>query len=150
MRHAMVDHRPTLLAIDDEPGMLALVERFARGLAFNVVCHHGGRGALEHIPQVHPDIVIVDLQMPDMSGMDVLRAIRQLDPECAVVLMTGHASVESAIDAVKLGALDYLTKPLDFERLRALLFGVQKRIDRREKLLKLDLDVARQFVFHGL
>jgi DNA-binding NtrC family response regulator len=142
--------RPTLLAIDDEPGMLALVERFARGLDFNVVCHHGGRGALEHIPQVHPDVVIVDLQMPEISGLDVLRSIRRIDPDCAVILMTAHASVDSAIEAVKLGALDYLTKPLDFDRLRDLLTTVEKGIERREALLQIDADVARQFEFQGM
>ena len=146
----MIEPRPTLLVIDDEPGMLALVERFARDTDFNVICHHGGRGALDQIPQVHPDVVLVDLQMPELTGLDVLRAIRRLKPECAVVLMTAHASVESAIEAVKLGALDYLTKPLDFARLRTLLFGVQKGIERRERLLKLDADVARQFVFQGM
>jgi DNA-binding NtrC family response regulator len=141
---------PTLFAIDDEPGMLALVERFASGLDFNVVCHPGGRGALDHIPEVRPDVVIVDLQMPDMNGLEVLRAIRQLDPECAVVLMTAHASVDSAIEAVKLGALDYLTKPLDLPRLNDLLLTVRKGIERREKLLKLDADVASQFEFQGM
>ena len=142
--------RPTLLAIDDEPGMLALVERFARGLHFNVICHHGGKSALEHIPQVHPDVVIVDLQMPEVGGIEVLRTIRATDPGCAVILMTAHASVESAIEAVKLGALDYLTKPLDFDRLRDLLTTVRKGIERRETLLEVDAKVARQFEFQGM
>ncbi len=65
--------------------------------------------------------MIVDLQMPEINGLDVLRTIRELDPDCAVVLMTAHASVDTAIEAVKLGALDYLTKPIDFDRLRDLL-----------------------------
>ncbi len=146
----MSEVHPTLLVIDDEPGMLALVERFAHGLGFNVVCHHGGRGALDHIPEARPDVVIVDLQMPEMSGIEVLRAIRQLDPECAVILMTAHASVESAIEAVKLGALDYLTKPLDFERLKDLLTTVRKGIERRERLLTIDADVAKQFEFQAM
>lgn len=141
---------PTLFAIDDEPGMLALVERFARSLHFNVVCHSGGRGALDHVSQAHPDVVLVDLQMPEINGLDVLRRIREIDPACAVVLMTAYASVDSAIEAVRLGALDYLTKPLDFERLRDLLTTVQKGIERRETLLQIDADVARQFEFHGM
>lgn len=145
-----IARRPTLLAIDDEPGILALVERFARGMEFNVVCHGGGPGALDHVSQVHPDVVIVDLQMPEVSGLDVLRAIRNIDPACAVILMTGYASVDSAMEAVRLGALDYLTKPIDLERLRDLLTTVQKGIERRETLLRIDADVARQFEFHGM
>src|SRR3972149_5027114 len=90
--------KPVLLAVDDEPGMLALVERFA-----------GPAGAL------------VDLRMPEVGGLEVLRAIRSAQPQCQVILMTAHAEVDSAIEAVKLGALDYLTKPLDFARLRQLL-----------------------------
>ncbi len=140
---------PTLLAIDDEPGILALVERFARTLQFNVVCHDGASGVLAEIDELRPDVVLVDLQMPEINGLEVLRAIRDVDPECAVVLMTAHASVDTAIEAVKLGALDYLTKPLDFDRLRGLLTTVLKGIERREALLEIDADVARRFEFHG-
>jgi DNA-binding NtrC family response regulator len=144
------ENRATLLVIDDEPGMLALVERFASRLNFTVVSHSGGASALAHISQVHPDVVIVDLQMPEINGLEVLRSIRDVDPACAVILMTGHASVDSAIEAVRLGALDYLTKPLDLDRLRDLLITAQKRIERRETLLQIDADVARQFEFHGM
>ena len=140
---------PSLLVIDDEPGILALVERFARGLKFNVACHNGAAGVLDRIDELRPDIVLVDLQMPEINGLEVLRAIRDIDRECAVVLMTAHASVDTAIEAVKLGALDYLTKPLDFERLKDLLVTVQQGIERREKLQEIDADVARRFEFHG-
>lgn len=140
---------PTLLAIDDEPGILAVVERFARSMDFNVVCHNGAGDVLAKIDELRPDVVLVDLQMPEMNGLEVLRAIRDVDSDCAVVLMTAHASVETAIEAVKLGALDYLTKPIDFERLRDLLTTVVKGIERRETLLQMDADVARRFEFHG-
>ena len=141
---------PTLLVIDDEPGMLTLIERFARGLSFNVVCHNGAGGVLGRIEEIHPDVVVVDLQMPEINGLEVLRAIREVDPDCAVVLMTAHASVDSAIEAVKLGALDYLTKPIDFERLRDLLTTVLQNIERRETLLQMDADAAQRFEFHGM
>src|SRR5688572_32870808 len=117
--------------------MLALVERFARGLSFEVICHEGAAGALKQIAEVRPDVVLVDLRLPDMDGLAVLRAIREIDPSAAVVLMTGHASVDSAIEAVRLGALDYLTKPLDLERLRELLTTARKGIERRETLLQI-------------
>lgn len=146
----MTDNRPTLLAIDDEPGMLALVERFAGGLNFKVVCHTEGPRALAQVAELRPDAVLVDLQMPELNGLEVLRGIREIDPACAIILMTGHASVDSAIEAVRLGALDYLTKPLDLDRLRDLLTTVEKGIERRETLLKIDADVAQQFEFHGM
>jgi len=139
-----------LLVIDDEPGQLALVERFAHPLGFEVTVHTGGREALRCFPHVKPDVVLVDLGMPELSGIDVLRAIRAADSECQVILMTGNPTVDTAIEAVKSGALDYLGKPLDFERLRELLATVRERIDRREQLLALDADVAEAFEFHGM
>ena len=69
--------------------------------------------AVARIVDVAPDVALVDLRMPAMGGLDVLRAIRAARPQCQVILMTAHAAVDSAIEAVKLGALDYLSKPLD-------------------------------------
>jgi DNA-binding NtrC family response regulator len=146
----MTDAKPTLLVIDDEPGMLALVDRFATGLRFSVVSHTGGRRALALVSEVRPDVVLVDLRLPEIDGLEMLRGIREIDPTCAVVLMTGHASVDSAIEAVRIGALDYLTKPLDLDRLRELLVTVRKSIERRETLLQIDADVAKKFEFHGM
>ena len=82
---------------------------------------------------------MVDLRMPDVGGLDVLRAIREIDPQCQAVLMTGYASVDTAVEAIKLGAMDYLSKPLDFGRLEQLLTDVrdetraapQRALDRR-------------------
>jgi DNA-binding NtrC family response regulator len=140
----------TLLVIDDEPAMLKLVERFAEPLGMTVVSHGGGRSALAHVAHVKPDIVLVDLQMPEVSGLDVLRAIRESHPDCAVILMTGHASVDTAVEAVRLGALDYLQKPLPLDRLRELLQSVQKNLRHRQTLLEIDADVAKQVEFHGM
>ena len=75
------------------------------------------------------DLAMVDLRMPDVGGLDVLRAIRDIDPHCQAVLMTGYASVDTAVEAIKLGAIDYLSKPLDFARLEQLL-GERPRRDR--------------------
>jgi DNA-binding NtrC family response regulator len=141
---------PTLLAIDDEPGVLALLERCATELGFNVISAGSGRGGLERIARDRPDVALVDVQMPDVNGLDVLRAIREIDPVCSVVLTTGKAGVHTAIEAVRLGALDYLTKPLDMDRLRELLTTAQKSVERRQTLLNFDADVARRFEFHGM
>jgi two-component system, NtrC family, response regulator HydG len=139
-----------LLVVDDDPTVLVIIERFATELGFDVVSRGGGREALAALEAVKPDAALVDLQMPEMGGIDVLRAIRAADPDCQVVLMTGNATVETAIEAVKAGALDYLAKPLDFERLRELLLGVRDSISRRERFLQVDADAAKQFEFHGM
>jgi len=147
----MTDHwRPTLLVVDDEPGMLALAGRLARDAGFDVVTHANGREALQQLTAINADAALVDLQMPEIGGLDVLRAIRSAQPGCQVILMTAHASVETAIEAVKLGALDYLTKPFDLERLQGLFTTVRKGRERREALLQVESDVGKQFEFHGM
>jgi len=141
---------PRLLVVDDEPDVVTVVERFGRQLGFEATTRLGGADALAFIPEFRPDVVIVDLQMPDVGGLDVLRAIREANPECQVVLMTGNPTLDTAIEAVKGGALDYVTKPLDFERLRGLLTTVREGIHRRERLLTVEADVAGRFEFHGM
>ena len=115
-----------------------------------MIFRSNGEDALASLATVKPDAALVDLQMPGIGGIDVLRAVRAADPDCQVILMTGNATVDTAIEAVKAGALDYLTKPFDFERLRGLLVMVREGIRRRERLLEVDADVARQFEFQGM
>jgi DNA-binding NtrC family response regulator len=139
-----------LLVVDDDPGILGIVERFTRQLGMEVVFRTSGREALDCLAEVQPDVALIDLQMPGVGGIDVLRAIRAADPRCQAILMTGNASLDTAIEAVKAGALDYLTKPFDMARLQGLLVSVREGIRRRERLLAVDADVARQFEFHGM
>jgi two-component system response regulator HydG len=142
--------RPRLLVVDDDPGILPIVERFARQLGFDVRYHSSGREALDKLAEVRPDVAMVDLQMPELGGIDVLKAVRAADPDCQVILMTGNASVDTAIEAVKAGALDYLSKPFDFDRLEELLVGVRDGISQRETLLNADADVASRFEFQHM
>ena len=106
---------PRLLVVDDEAIVIPIVERFGRQLGFDVSACSDGREALTRLSTVKPHAVVLDLGLPGMDGIEVLRAIRSADPDCQVILMTGAPAVESAIEAMKLGALDYLGKPLDFD-----------------------------------
>src|SRR5688500_12653481 len=92
-----------LLVVDDEPGMLSLVKRFAEPAGFEVCTNANARDAIATIAECAPDVAVVDLRMTDVGGLDVLRAIREAQPGCQVILMTEHAEVESDIEAVKLG-----------------------------------------------
>lgn len=76
----MADTRPTLLVVDDEPGIIAMVERFARIQGFDVIAHAGGRQLVAELPTMNCDVALVDLRMPEVSGLDVLRAIRDAIP----------------------------------------------------------------------
>jgi DNA-binding NtrC family response regulator len=146
----MTGQRPTLVVVDDEQGILDVVSRFARRAGFDVVTCSGGRDAIALMQTRRADLVMVDLRMPDVGGLDVLRAIRETDATCQAVLMTGFSSVDTAVEAIKLGATDYLSKPLDFGRLEHLLTSVAEEIERRRSLLTLESDVARRLEFCGM
>jgi DNA-binding response OmpR family regulator len=141
---------PTLLVIDDDPDVLAVVDRFASELGFTVIQETNGQAALRSLPITKPDGAIIDVDLADIDGLSMLREIKAADPTSQVILMTNAATVDSAIEAIKAGALDYITKPFDIDRLRELLITVRKSMERRETLLRIDADVARQFEFYGL
>ena len=141
---------PVLFVIDDEPGMLSLIERAVASTGYRTVLHQNPAEALAMLAHERADAALVDLRMPQLGGLDVLRAIRQVQPACGVILMTGHASVESAIEAVKLGALDYLTKPLDFQRLRQLLADARDDAARRAELFSSESATARRLELCGM
>jgi two-component system response regulator HydG len=146
----MTAQRPSLMVVDDEAGILDVVSRFARRAGFDVITCAGGREAISQLQTRSADLVMVDLRMPDVGGLDVLRAIRETDPHCQAVLMTGYATVDTAVEAIKLGAMDYLSKPIDFGRLEHLLTGVRDEIERRRSLLTMESDVAQRLQFCGM
>ncbi|MEO7273880.1 MAG: sigma-54 dependent transcriptional regulator, partial [Vicinamibacterales bacterium] len=145
-----VSSTPRLLLVDDEPQVMAILERFTRGLGFEVETSTDSRDAVARIAGFRPHAVVLDVGMPDVDGFQVLRRIQTIDPECLVVFITGRPTVDSAIEAIKLGALDYLSKPIDWARFEAALTTVRERMRRRERLLRADADIARQVEFHGM
>ncbi len=146
----MTAQRPSLIVVDDEPGVLEVVARFGRRAGFDVTVCSGGLQAIAQLETRRADIVMVDLRMPDIGGLDVIRAIRAIDASCQAVLMTGYATVDTAVEAIKLGAMDYLSKPLDFARLDQLLASVRDDIERRRSLLAMESDLARHLEFCGM
>jgi two-component system response regulator HydG len=141
---------PVLLVVDDEPGVVAMIERFARERGFQVIAHTNGREALAHLPVLRSDVALVDLRLPDVGGLEILSAMRDADDACQVILMTGRATVDSAIQAVKLGAVDYLSKPFDLGRLDSVLGSVRRGLEHRRQLLAADIELATRFEFCGL
>lgn len=141
---------PTLLIVDDDARILDVVSRFARKAGFEVTPCPGGQQALDYLSSSRADVAIVDLRMPGVGGIEVLRAIRAADPDCQIILMSGEATIDSAVEAVKLGATDYLTKPFDFSRLKALLESVKEEAARRRRLLAAEREVAKNIEFCGM
>ncbi len=103
---------PIILVVDDEPAILGLVKDILRPAGYMVNTAANGKEALEAL-QAHPyDLVITDMIMPQMGGMELVQYLRLHHPETLVIVFTGFASYQDAVDAVKLGAFDYLPKPL--------------------------------------
>jgi DNA-binding NtrC family response regulator len=142
--------RPLLLVVDDDRPVLRIVERIAAKNGFDVVTCGSGTEAMQALMRKPADLAMLDLRMPDVNGLDLLRQIRAAVPSCEVILMTAHAAVDSAVEAIKLGARDYLTKPFDFDRLKQLLTEIREELERRAQVAALESQVARQLEFCGM
>jgi DNA-binding NtrC family response regulator len=147
---ATLSNRPVVLLVDDEPGILDVLARFAQRAGFDVITCSGGRQAIEYLSVHRVDVAMIDLRMPEVGGLEVLRAIREADSRCQAILMTGFATIDTAVEAIKLGAMDYLNKPLDFARVEQLLTSVREELDRRKRLMAIESDVARRLEFCGM
>jgi len=113
--------KPLLLLIDDELGLVESLTVLLEEEGFEVVSELSGEGGVSKFKKVMPDIVLSDVRMPKTSGIEVLEEIRRTDPEVPVVLMTAQASLQSAIQAVNLGATHYVQKPFQNDELVAIL-----------------------------
>jgi two-component system nitrogen regulation response regulator GlnG len=111
----------TLLVIDDEQSVRYSFRRVFEGDGVEVLTARTGAEGLDLLRQHSPDVVVLDLQLPDRSGLDVFQDIRALDPKRPVIFITAHGTTETAIEAMKGGAFDYLVKPVDLDRLSGLL-----------------------------
>lgn len=112
---------PKILIIDDEEHMCWALERAMKQEGYQVLTTTRGRHGLELIRDEAPSLVILDLKMPEMDGMEVLKQAKQLIPKLPVIMLTAHGSIETAIEAMKIGASDYLAKPFDLDELKMVI-----------------------------
>ncbi len=119
----------SVMLVDDEAQMRWVLQCILLDTGFEVSEADSGKTFREAMLKPPPDLVLLDLKLPDVSGLDLLKLIRQEWPHTEVIMLTGHASIESALEAVKLGAYDYLQKPLDYKR---LLATVNLALERRQ------------------
>ena len=117
----MSDQRPSVLVVDDEAAILDTLRILLRNEGFEPHVAHGGRKALEQLPELRPDIVLTDIRMPNVTGVEVLSAARESDPDTPVILMTAQATLQSAMQAVNAGAFYYIQKPFRNDELIAIV-----------------------------
>src|SRR6185295_12475670 len=113
----MTDPTPRLaLIVDDEPGILTTLSGILADRGYGTLCAATGNEAIDLYRRHRPDVVFLDIWLPDRDGLETLQALRADDPAAAVVMMSGHGTTATAVKAIKMGAYDYLEKPLSLRR----------------------------------
>jgi DNA-binding NtrC family response regulator len=140
-----VSHAPEidLLFVDDDEEFRAVAAQHFRKRGFSVQDARGGEAALGMARQKHFDVAVVDMRMPGMSGMELLEKLKVAEPECEVIILTGEGTIETAVQAMKLGALDYLTKPFSLAELEEIALKAYERRQLRKENLQLKEVLAR-------
>jgi two-component system response regulator AtoC len=129
----------TVLIVDDERTLARAVKAFLGEAGYEAEVAGDAEKAMELLQTLRPDVVFADVRLPGMSGIDLLRRIREFDPAIPVIIMTAYGTIEGAVEAVKLGAFDYMKKPVDLEELKLLADRA-----RETALLKQELSYYRR------
>jgi two-component system, NtrC family, response regulator PilR len=120
-----------ILIIDDEPAMVEVISNLCRDRGHQAFPFSSSESALDALPRIDPQLVIVDVKMEKVGGFDVLRECRERFPNTAVIMITAYASVETAVEAMKMGAYDYITKPFKVDELQLC---IQRALDYQATL----------------
>src|SRR5215213_5710867 len=129
-----------LLIVDDEQGMRQLLSIVFGREGYSVRVAENGRRGLELLREEPADLIVSDVKMPDMGGIELLRAARELLPEVAVVMMTAFATVDTAREAFKLGADDFITKPFDIDELKLIVAKALERLTLKKEVETLKIE----------
>jgi DNA-binding response OmpR family regulator len=111
-----------VLIVDDEPDAVELLREFLTAKGYEVLAASDGEEALHKVKEDRPHLILLDVRMPKMNGLEVLKQVREIDHEVGVIMVTAVNEEETGRQALKLGAFDYITKPLDFQYLERSLW----------------------------
>jgi two-component system, sensor histidine kinase and response regulator len=128
-----MNNLPRILIIDDEEVILDSCKRILKNSAYRIATATNGNLGLDLVKEFQPDLIFVDLKMPGISGIEVIEKIRDTNPTIVVIVITGFATVSSAVEAMKNGAYDFLPKPFTPDELRLI---TQRGIDKRNLILE--------------
>jgi len=147
----------SLLIIDDDKSIVYFLSEALKRENYRLSLAHGGKEALRFLTEQQFDLVVTDLQMPEVNGLDVLTAVKESSPGTEVLILTAYGSIKSAVRAMKMGAYEYLSKPVDVEELRLKVAQAlehrsmklkieqqQKEIDEHHEMIQRDLKLAEQ------
>lgn len=139
-----------IMVIDDEPEICNILKEFLEGLGYQVITANSGPEGLNLISQNVVDVLILDLNMPGMHGIEVLKKVKLTYPDISVIILTGFPSIDTAVESMKLGAYDYLVKPIDFKRLEVVLDKVFEQSLMKKRLDILERKVRGEYLFEGM
>jgi DNA-binding NtrC family response regulator len=139
-----VDGKPTVLVIDDETGILESLRILLKNEGFTPLIANSGKQAIEQLAELRPDIILSDVRMPAVGGVQVLSAARALDPDTPVILMTAQATLQSAMQAVNEGAFYYIQKPFRNDELVAILRRAAEHRNLRVENKSLRQEITRR------
>ena len=122
-----------VLLVDDEPHFVKLLAERLAGRGFNVETAGGGNEAIDRAKEESYDAIVLDLLMPEMDGLETLKQLKEINPDLQVILLTGHGTIDKGVEAMKLGAMDFVEKPADFKE---LLEKIKKAKDKRMLLVE--------------
>ena len=132
------------MLIDDEPDILRVLSMSLKADGYDVVTAPNGTEGVAAFEKEKPDIVITDIKMPGMDGIEVLRKIKELNDDTEVIIITGHGDIENAIEALKHGASDFINKPVRDEALSIALHRAREKFDIRQQLKEYTTDLERK------
>ncbi|MFI5322593.1 MAG: sigma-54-dependent transcriptional regulator [Thermodesulfobacteriota bacterium] len=137
----------TILVVDDEPGMREFLEIMLQKDGYNVETAPDGSEAIDKIEEKLFDLAIVDIQMPVLNGIEVLKKFNEKSPDTTVIMITAYASHETAIEAMKLGAYDYITKPFKIDEIKLVIKKAleKKKLERENTRLRKELETQYGF-----
>jgi two-component system, NtrC family, response regulator AtoC len=143
--------RSPILIVDDEPFVADLIYHWVHNVwDYPAIIAHNGEDAIIAMREQHPSIVLLDIQLPDMNGIDVLRAMKSADEHLPIIMVSAQESISVAVDALKAGAYDYLTKPLDTERLQIIIRNAMNAHSFHRKLKQLQLELNNRYDFANI
>jgi DNA-binding response OmpR family regulator len=114
---------PRVLVVDDEPDAVYLLQEFLVAKGYEVLTASDGEEALRKVKEERPHVMLLDVRMPGMNGLEVLKRVREMDHEVGVIMVTAVNEEETGHQALQLGAFDYITKPFDFTYLERSLWA---------------------------
>jgi DNA-binding NtrC family response regulator len=128
-----VKEAPTLLLVDDDDAFRLVMGGELERLGFTILTAESGEEAIRQIERSQPEVILLDLQLPGISGLEVLKKAREISPESEIIILTGHGTIDTAIESIRAGAFDYVSKPCPLEELEIRIQRAQERRSLRRR-----------------